>query len=179
MQHARAWIGWSLLALLAGGCGSTPHVTFDYDHDADFSSYRTYAWVEPEKLPADSLIRRNIVSEIDQQLAAKGLTKTDTNPDLHVLAVGGATDETVVDTDEYGYGYGPGWYYGGAPMNASTGIVRYTRGTLVVDLSDARTKKLVWRGTATDIMSQDPGVNTTKVLAGVDEMFKRYPPGKR
>lgn len=176
MHRARPWFAWTILVLVVGGCGTSPHVNFDYDHDVDFSSYRTYAWVGSDTLAADPLMRQRIVSAIDEQLAAKGLTKTDASPDLYVLAAGSTSDETVVDTDHYGYGYGPGWYYGGAPMSSRTTVTRYTRGTLVVDLSDARTKSLVWRGTASDIMAEDPAVNTEKVRVAVQQMFERYPP---
>jgi Domain of unknown function (DUF4136) len=179
MHIARSLGALTVCALLAGGCATSPKVNFDYDHDTNFSSYRTYAWVEPEKPPADPLMRQRIIAAIEEQLADKGLTKAEASPDVYVLAVGGATDETVVDTDHYGYGYGPGWYYGGAPMSSQTTVTRYTRGTLVVDLSDAHTKQLVWRGTATDIMNEDPAVNAEKVRVAVQELFKRYPPAKK
>jgi hypothetical protein len=53
-------------------------------------------------------------------------------------------------------GYGmAGWgYYGMAagPVSSTTRVVEYTRGTLVVDIWDAKSKELVWRGTVSDTL---------------------------
>ena len=114
---------------------------------------------------------------VDEQLVKKGLSRVDSTPDAFVTYHGGTSDETVVDTDFYGYGYGPGWYGGEAPAGSASAVAKFQSGTLIVDLWDARTKRLVWRGIATDIRSDDPAVNAEKVRVAVEELFARYPPG--
>ncbi|MFL6308174.1 MAG: DUF4136 domain-containing protein, partial [Candidatus Sulfotelmatobacter sp.] len=49
-------------------------------------------------------------------------------------------------------------------------------GTLVVDISNAQTKQLLWRGTATDTLSDKPDKNSQKIAKAVAKMFKKYPP---
>lgn len=166
----------SWLALAVAACAPGPKITVDYDRAADFSKLRTYTWVQPDTLPMSPLLWGQFVAAVDGELAQKGLVAVDSLPDIYISAFAGLPDETVVDTDRHGYGYGPGWYYGGAPMGSRTTVAQYTRGTLVVDLWDAETKRLVWRGTGSDIASDDPAVNAEKIRAGVQGMFRRYPP---
>jgi hypothetical protein len=48
-------------------------------------------------------------------------------------------------------------------------------GTLVVNLYDAKTKKMVWRGVATATASDKPTKNTEKMNKALDKMFEKYP----
>jgi hypothetical protein len=49
-------------------------VAVDWDHDADFSKYKTYAWIESQN-PGSKLAVKRIVAAIESQLAARGLQK--------------------------------------------------------------------------------------------------------
>jgi hypothetical protein len=50
------------------------------------------------------------------------------------------------------------------------------QGTLVIDLVDSRKKELVWRGTATDTLSDEPEKNAQKIEKATEKLFKKYPP---
>ena len=50
-------------------------------------------------------------------------------------------------------------------------------GTLVVDLFDAKTKRLVWRGNSSDTLSNNPNKNIKNLDKDVEKMFKQFPPG--
>ena len=76
-----------------------------------------------------------------------------------------------------GYGYG-GYGYGGGPLSATTTIRKYTRGTLVIDVWDARTKQLVWRGTASDYGERRPGEERQKGAEGAGEAVQELSAGK-
>ena len=84
---------------------------------------------------------------------------------------------TFYDSYGGGWGYG-GWGYGGAGMGSSTTMVStFVEGTLIVDLFDAGTKKLVWRGIATDTISDNPAKNAEKIQNAAKKMFeKKFPP---
>ena len=79
-----------------------------------------------------------------------------------------------------GYGW-RGW--GGAGMGmggtAHTTTTEYTVGTLVVDIFDAKTRQLLFRGTAQDEISDKPEKNVKKVQKAADKMFKNFPPGSK
>jgi hypothetical protein len=75
-----------------------------------------------------------------------------------------------------GWGYG-GWAgYGMGVASSTTSVNEYTVGTLVVDMFDAKTKKLIFRGTASDELSDKPKKNAQKVEKASDKMFKNFPP---
>jgi Domain of unknown function (DUF4136) len=56
-------------------------------------------------------------------------------------------------------------------------VQTYTEGTLVVDLYDATTRKMVWRGVAQATVSDKPEKNALKIDKSLAKMFARYPPG--
>ncbi len=60
---------------------------------------------------------------------------------------------------------------------ATTTTSEYIVGTLVVDIYDAKTKTLMFRGTATDELSDKPEKNQKKLAKASDKMFKDFPPG--
>ena len=70
-------------------------------------------------------------------------------------------------------GSGPWW--GGGYGTAS--VETYIDGTLIVDLYDAKTKKMVWRGVATATASEKPSKNAKKMSKALDKMFEKFPLG--
>jgi len=144
-------------------------VTADSDPAGRFGSYHTYAWTTGT--PASNpLAEARIHNSVEQQLAAKGFSKSNT-PDVFVA--------TLVATNErqelIANGFYGGFLYGG--LDTAT-VQTYVVGTLIVDIYDAQTKKLVWRGTGTDTMSSKPEKNTRKVEEALEKIFARYPGGQ-
>ncbi|MGZ4788598.1 MAG: DUF4136 domain-containing protein [Terriglobales bacterium] len=141
----------------------------DYDHNVDFSKYHTYTWL---RVHSDNpLWQERIQQDVDNALQRLGLQKVPSGGDLEVLAVGAVRNEQEYQT--FYDGLGPGWYWGGFGTTAITTPVTYRVGTLVVDLYDSKTKQLVWRGTATDTLSEDPSKNQNKLKDAVDDMINK------
>lgn len=163
----RIVIALALVSLMAAGAYAQ-HVTTDSAPGAPFGQYRTFAWT-PGTPAAVSLMEQRIHAGVNSQLQAKGLTQVSTNPDLYVAThvVKQQVPEVISD------GFGPWWGYGGGMATVQT----YTKGTLVVDLYDAATKKMVWRGVATSTLSDKPSKNTAKLDKALVKMFEKYPPG--
>jgi uncharacterized protein DUF4136 len=145
-------------------------VNVDSDPAAPFATYKTYAWVDGTPAPSP-LNEDRLHMSVDAHLALKGLRMNTTNPDVVVV--------THVTTKEHqelavsGFGYGAGWGGGYGTANVETSI----EGTLVVDLYDAHTKKMVWRGVATATASDKPTKNTAKMNKALDKMFEKFPIG--
>jgi len=59
-------------------------VSYDYDKTANFAAFKTYAHRDGTKV-GQELIDARLVAAIDAELAAKGLTKTESNPDVFVI----------------------------------------------------------------------------------------------
>ena len=164
-----------MLAALGIWAAFAAEVKTDYSHSADFSQYKTYSWM---KVKADPLWEDRIMQAVDRELSAKGWTKVPAGGDAEVAAFSSThevpTLHTFYDT------FGPGWYWTGFEDGVATTTVENTPvGTLVVDLFDSRTKKLIWRGVASDALSNKPEKNEKKLEKAVEAMFKHFPPPSR
>ncbi len=160
--------------------------SIDYDHEADFSQVATYNWTGEQHPEINDLVHNRIMAALTSQLEAKGLSKVDSDPDVFVTYYGDHDERTVVNTTSYGYGMGPGWGYAGGMgyagmgaggMGGSTSTVsNYTEGTLVIDIYRADEKQLIWRGTVTGTVSDDPKKNEENINKGIVKLFEKYPP---
>ena len=52
-------------------------------------------------------------------------------------------------------------------------------GTLVVEIADAKNKQLLWRGSATDTISDNSNKNINNLDKAVTKLFKNYPPTQK
>jgi len=143
-------------------------VTVDSDPAAPFATYRTYAWVQGTPAP-NPLNEDRLHASVDARLAARGLGMNTTAPDVFVT-----THVTTRERQELivsGFGYGPWWGGGYGTASVDTSV----EGTLVLDLYDAKTKKMVWRGVATATASDKPTKNAKKMNSALDKMFEKFP----
>ena len=139
----------------------------DFDHSANFSQFHTYSWA---KVHSDNpLFQQRIKNDVDAALQKLGLREVDSGGDLSVAAVGATHNQQEYQTFYNGFG---GWGWGGwGDTTATTTPINYRIGTLVVDLYKTDTKRLVWRGTASDTLSDDPSKNEKKLEEAVSKMI--------
>ena len=149
------------------------HVKTDFDHQANFSQYKTYSWQEIS--PANSLWDARIKNAVDTQLAAKGWTKVDSGGDVAIVAIKTTQTQRTLQTFYDGFGGGWRWRGFGGMGEATTTEEDYKEGTLVVDIYDAKTKQLIWRGSAEDTLSDKEDKNEKNLDKGVAKMFKDFP----
>lgn len=163
----------SLLALtLLGALVLAAKVVTDYDHSTDFGQYKTYSWIRV-KVP-DPLWVDRVTQAVDTALASKGLSKVAADGDVGVAAFGSSHDQPTLQT--FYDNVGGGWFWRGFGGVATTTVEHTPVGTLVVDLFDNRTKKLIWRGVANDTLSGKPDKDEKKMQKDVQDMFKHFPP---
>jgi hypothetical protein len=154
------------LAALTAGVVYAQHVTTDSDPAAPFATYKTYAWT-PGTASAVSLTEQRIHDGVNAQLQGKGMTQVNSNPNVFVAThvMTHTVPQVIAD------GFGP-WGFGAGMATVQT----YTEGSLIVDLYDATTRKMVWRGVATTAVSSKPEKNASKIDKSLMKMFARYPP---
>src|SRR5262249_57184338 len=128
------------------------------------SQYRTYQWSKVHT--SNPLWQDRIVSSVDAQLRSKGWRRVEGNPDVALTAVGATQEEKEYQT--FYDGLGPGWFWRGFGDQATTTVVTYRVGTLVLDMYDTKTHKLIWRGTASDTLSKKPEKNEDKLEKSVE-----------
>jgi len=162
-------------ALLLASASFAQQVKTDYDRSADFSNYKTYSW---EKVQTqDPLWADRIKEAVNSALAAKGLTPVASGGDIAVVAIEMTKNQQTLNT--FYDGFGGGWRWGGGFGNATTTVDNYKVGTLVVDLFDAKSKQVIWRGSSSDTLSDKSDKNIKNLDKGVQKMFDHYPPSPK
>jgi hypothetical protein len=175
----------ALAAALALACAPAfaQDVKTDFDKSADFSKIKTFA-VKIGTSWNNQISEKRITDEIAQTLTEKGWKQVDANPDALVLLHGATEKQKNLNTfysgmgGYGGYGY-RGWGGGMGMGTATTTVSEYLVGTLVVDIFDANTKALMYRGTASDEISDKPDKNIKKIAKASDKLFKDFPPGSK
>jgi hypothetical protein len=176
----------AMLAVMAG-CTSGPEIRTDYDHNADFSKYKTFGFFEPlgvESARYSSIYGSIFRTAITREMEQRGYTQSD-NPDLLINVSGKLQDKTTVTTmpSPYAgvgyYGYRRGYYgaWGGYGYGSETYVSNYTEGTVNVDLVDAAEKQMVWEGVGVGRVRANKSNEEVRanIGAAVTQMFKDYP----
>jgi uncharacterized protein YdeI (BOF family) len=168
---------------LASTAAFAQDVKTDFDKAANFAAIKTFQ----AKIATswnNEISEKRVLDEITQALTEKGWKSVDANPDALVLLHGATEKQKSLNTfysgtgGYGGYGY-RGWGGMGGMGTATTTTSEYLVGTLVVDIFDAKTKGLMFRGTATDELSDKPEKNQKKLQKASDKMFKDFPPGSK
>jgi hypothetical protein len=150
----------------------------DWDKAYDFTKMKTFAM----KLGTgwgNQLSENRVATDLKEALVEKGWKEAPEATADAIVVYHGATDMKHTANTFYtggggwgGYGYG-GW---GGMGSTTTTVSEYKVGTLVVDIFDAKTKNLTFRGTATAELSKDPKKNEKKSDKAAEKMFKEWPP---
>jgi Domain of unknown function (DUF4136) len=161
------------LGLLFAICAFGQKVDVEFDEAADFSKYKTFAIRDGQlhsKNPTlnSELVKKRIEADIARSLAAKELTQVSGAADLNIRYTLGSARKREVDT------YPAGWRGWGTRRV----VVRYSEGTLVIDLRDTGTHSLVWRAVAVEHQN-DPNKLEGKLEDMVKKSFEKYPPKKK
>lgn len=176
MRLLKIMFGFFALLLVAGSLDAQK-VSFDYDHNANFSQYKTFMWIKPVHYRQDPFMEQRIMDAVNAQLTAKGWQLVTEKADVGVVAHIATLEEHSLETFYDGFGGGWGWrHWGGGFGEAITMDHPYEVGTLIVDLLDAHTKQLIWRGEATDSLSEKPDKDVKKLNKAVEKLFKDFPP---
>ena len=159
--------------LILAGTTFAQHVKTDYDRAVSFDNYKTYSW---EKVQTQNpLWESRIKDAVNAALSAKGWTLSLSSGQVAIVAMEMTKDRSTLNT--WYDGFGGGWRWGGGFGDATTTTETYRVGTLVVDLFDTMTKKLVWRGSASDTLSDKSARNIKDLDKGVQKIFENFPPG--
>ena len=159
----------ALAICLVSSLAMAQQVSVNYNHEANFTQYHTYAWGSNNK----NAIQNSILAQVAQQdiesaMSAKGLQKVQEsqNPDLVLTASGGEREQTSYNAwGMRGIGGGMGG------ITPEQNVIS----TMVVSLYDTKKQELVWRGIAQDTLSNNGNKNQKEVNNAVNKMFKQWP----
>ncbi len=182
---ATACLG-ALLVTLLGACTSNPiDSSYDYNHQIDFTKYRTYAFIDDTPMAVSDtqgavspLLEGRIMEAVRMTMNSKGYSEVQ-NPDQADMVIAftvGARDHIKVDSypASYGAGYSRMGYYYGYGMATETRVRQYTKGQLAVDIFDVKSHTPAFHGVASknisesDRKDQQPVINavTAEALSG-------------
>jgi hypothetical protein len=179
---------------VSAGCASSVKVNSDYDPAVDFTSLKTWSWVEDEthakegaSVAGNQLLSNRVTAAVERSLTARGYRQAQGSPDFRVAFTFGAQEKLDVRSSPstgayYGGGYRgrrggmyTGW--GGSTVD----VKQYTEGTLIIDILRPGGEQLVWRGTGTTRIREekDPEKRTQKVNDAVEKILAQFPPKKK
>ena len=157
------------LCLLLAAPVLAQQVSVNYNHDASFSQFHTYAWgANNTNEIKNSILAQVAQQDINSAMQGKGLqmVQESQNPDLILTASGGERAQTSWNAwGMRGIGGGMG---GISPQ-------QNIEATMVVSLYNPKTQELVWRGIAQDTLNNNGNKNQEMVNKAVQKMFKQWP----
>jgi Domain of unknown function (DUF4136) len=179
MNMVRILIGLGTAVLLAGPAAAQK-VSYDVGN-TNFESLKTFAFKNSPVANSTTdtsgydspLIAERTQEAIAAQLEARGLKRDDAHPDMYVsMRRTYKTNYSTYVPPEWGMGYGWGWGYG--PWYS---VNERVMGTLVVDVVNAATGQLLWRGVAEKHVHEHarPEERIERVNEEVDKIFDKFP----
>jgi len=180
------------LSMPAPSAAAKTDIKVDYDKEFSFAGLRTWTWhpdgagdvrlaVTAESDPKRVAARVDpvIMPAIEREMVARGFVRADTGADTYVhyyvLATVGESRQThgqfVPAVPEWGL---PPF----APSTSALSI--YPVGTLIIDVTSAAKRAIVWRGSAARELDFDSSVEQRHkaIERAVRDLLRRFPPKK-
>jgi hypothetical protein len=168
------------VAVALAACAHNIEVRTIAAPDANFSGRSTFT-ILPTPAPGggaplaandpmlvNSITYQAIRDEIRRAFEARGYTYSPGSADLAVAYYATAAPTLDIRTFDYGYD----WL--GFPRQY-VDVVQYTQGTVIIDVVDPRTRKLLWRGSAVAAVDTDPNKYISELRKAVDKIVAKFP----
>ena len=166
-----------LFLLFALASCSSVRVNTDFDKNATFDGYKTYAYNKTgiDKVEVSDLDKKRILRSIDEVMTSKGFSKSET-PDVLINFF--TKEREHVDVTQFNAGWGYGWGFGWNPYiwGGNTSINRYIEGTLTIDVIDAKKKELIWQGIGEGVLTKCAEKKDENIKEFVVKILEQYPP---
>jgi len=164
--------------LLAALFVSAQNVKTDYDRNYNFSQLHTFA-VKVGAAWGNAEAQNHALEAITRQLTAKGWTQADEATCDALVVLNGATKTSQTFQAFYSALPHYSWQNVGAPLLADNDAYEYSVGTLVVDIFDAKTRRVVFRGVGEETLSGEPAKTSGRIDQAAKKMFEDFPPGQK
>lgn len=200
MKTIKAFLVLFLMGFIVS-CSTIYNVQYDYDINVNFARLKTYDWLPiHEEADISSLDIKRIRNSVNSHLKTKGLKITSDNPDFLIVVHVGKEQKLNITNWGYGYWpyggywggygydpygrywrgyYGPHWgYWGGYWEPGGVSIYEYEEGSLIINFVDAKSKELIWHGSAKAIVGNEktPEERQKKIYETVQKILEKYPP---
>ena len=173
-------------AIIAWSCAPSFKVNSDYDKAVDFTTYKKFALFNPDNLnkAITELNRSRVFAAIKNEMTKKGFVEDAASPDLLVNVVAIFEDRQSVSSTTTGGGMYGGYYggmygaygWGGGTSHTNVDVRHYKDGSLIIDVVEASTKKLIWQGTGNKEIDGPVKDPDTKIPKAVAQIMESFPP---
>jgi len=172
------------LTLLLSACASGPTIVANQDPGADFSTYKTYGFVDPLSTDRDgfqAVLSGFLILATQDELNARGMRRAE-DPDLLIDFIASAQQKISASSQPYagatmhaGRG-GYGTWAGYSMAVSTTSVTQTTEGTVAIDVIDRERRQLVWEAAATGRVKEETREKLQYVVPEVvSELFAKYP----
>ncbi len=164
--------------LLLISCGPTIQVFSDHDQSVPITGYTSFGWMDIKSIESknkdprlyNELTNDRIKKAVNIEMLAKGMQLATGNGQLQLHYHLIIDDKTSISSEPFGFSYGPYW------KNRMTQVYQYREGTLIIDIMDSKTNQLVWRGWATDVITEKAIKHPEEAIQkGVKAIFEKFP----
>lgn len=172
-----------VLTLALAACA--PRVTIEHDHQANFLDLHTFAWVTPKAGPVTNPILDSDILEgrvqraVIADLSRRGYVQTDSRQDADFLVTYHTVSKQKLESTPASFSIGFGGYYpygyGNVFMPVGNTVQSREQGTLMLDVIDAKTQRLIWRGWTNDWISKS-NYSEQAVANDVQRILAKFPP---
>jgi len=187
MKNWKLWSGCLGFVFLLASCGSTAHI--EKDDNADFSQYKTFAWIEKEGKQdhnrTNDLTERKIREAVNKELEKTGWRESKNRPDV-LLSYDVLVEKSVAQRSDPVYSspftrtfYNPysrrfvNVYYPSRFMGYDNYDVPTREGTVTISMIDTKTDKTVWQGWTTDEINSR-NMSSKEIQNSVKAIFRKF-----
>ena len=190
----------SLFVVLILSSCNTWKFTGEYDHEVDFTAYKTFGLLNWERQNDDQVskqTKKTILMAIKDEMEMRGYVYQENNADLQVsvfIIISEETSYSAYASQMAGYGGGSvGIGVGVGSGGASVGVVGYGMaggmypysavshdydvGTIVIDLLGPSKKRTVWQGLASGRVNKEKAKEES-IKKDVGRIFQTFPVAK-
>ena len=162
-----------MIGLLTATVSLGVDVKVDFDPTVDFSNRKTFSWMEGTPVE-DPEIEARIHAAIERELIPLGMKEVREDPDVFLVTHASLDAETLIEVTNHDYWVGyRGWK---RPIAVSEESWTAETGMLIVDLVDASSNTLIWRGIATGNVAKTDEKRDRKLDKTMAQLFGNFPP---
>jgi len=177
MKHIAKILATTLFGVaIAGTPILAQTITIDYDHSVNFLKLKTFTW---DKVHAtDPRVEDRITIALNRDMAGRYMTLAGKDADVTVIAVE-ATQDKQEYTDFYAglnnLSWQRSWGTGGF-LDTAASVKDVPVNTLIIDMYDTKTQKLLWRGIVTEPVTGSEDKKDNAIDKEVTQLISKYPP---
>ena len=163
------WLMFFISALFLQSCNYVD-VRSEYDTSANFRSFQTFN-IRPitnvDEYNVNEFAQQHIINAINSELNARGYTQASRNADLTVESYISTKDKVEISAETSHRGHGD--------FSTRYDTYEYTEGTLIIDIRNAKTNKLVWQGVGMGVIDRSPKNREQRLSKVIAKIFRDFP----